>query len=103
MAEMLGYTTPEELIGLATDISQQILVSPQKFSILVEEMILARDWIQKQARLRTKNGHIIIANLKGRKVANLDNSVSYFELFAEDVTQKTLVFEMLSKNTVSDH
>ena len=86
-ANMLGYSSPYELVTLVTNISAQIYVDGDKRNADMAGILNSNGWYTTKNRYRRKDGTIINIKLTARKVLNQDGTISYFEGFVEDLSE----------------
>jgi PAS domain S-box-containing protein len=86
IASILGYASPEELIGQVTDMQNQIYVDPgrrSEFKKQMEEKTLVRDF---EAEIKCKNGARKWININACRVAKPDGSLLHYQGFVVDIT-----------------
>lgn len=89
-SNMLGYTSPEELIEQITDIRTQVYCDPGQRDEIVATMLAQSEWVFAEGNFRCKDGGIITVSIKGRKIMDLDSKgeIAYLEVFIEDITER---------------
>ncbi len=100
LAKMLGYSSPEELVELISDMSTQIYVDPSLRHDQIKKLMNTEEWVHREDVLwRCKDGSLINVDMTGRKVLNPDGSIAYLEGFIKDITeQKKAEQEIKLKN-----
>jgi PAS domain S-box-containing protein len=83
---MLGYDSEEELMRL--NVEKDIYRHPQIRQRLLKEHAHKDDFRALEAEWRRKDGKFITVRMTGHPVLEKDNSLSYFEVFAEDITER---------------
>jgi PAS domain S-box-containing protein len=86
LVKMLGYESEEEL--LQRNVGKDIYRDPQVREALFREHWRKKDFREVEAEWRTKDGRIITVKITGHPVIEKDDSIAYFEVFAEDVTER---------------
>ncbi len=88
MARMLGYESPDELMGDVTDIKAQIYADPEDRAELLR--VIGRDKTASgfEARYRRKDGSLMWASTYARPVHNDQGELLYVEGTFEDVTER---------------
>jgi PAS domain S-box-containing protein len=83
---MLGYESEAEL--LRCNVERDIYRDPQARQHLLKEHLQKEDFREIEAEWRRKDGKIITVRMTGHPVLQKDNSLDYFEVFAEDITER---------------
>jgi two-component system cell cycle sensor histidine kinase/response regulator CckA len=86
LVTMLGYDSEEEL--MRRNMERDIYRDPQTRQRLLKENSHKNDFRALEAEWRRKDGKIITVRMTGHPVLEKDNSLSYFEVFAEDITER---------------
>ena len=89
-ATMLGYASPDELIECITNIETQVYCDPNMHVEFVGAIMKNAGWAYADVAFRQKDGGVISVRIKSRKVLNIDGTLSYFEGFADDITERKL-------------
>ncbi len=98
-SKILGYKTPEELIGSIIDIASQVYVNPEDRLKLLD-LLSVNDLVEEfEFRAYRKDGSMIWLLANARAVRNEDGSIDYFEGRVQDITQRKGVEEKL-QNTL---
>ncbi len=86
LRKMLGYDSAEDLAGkhLATDVFRYAA----EYQRLADLLIHAEEIKDVEAEWKRKTGTPITVRCSGRRVNHEDGTPSYFQVFAEDVTEK---------------
>ncbi len=90
---MLGYDSEEEL--LHCNMEKDIYRDPLARQRLVKENGHKQDFRAVEADWRKKAGDIITVRLTGRAVLHKNDSLAYFEVFAEDITERRVLERQL--------
>ena len=83
---MLGYDSQEELMRL--NMEKDVYRDPQSRRRFLKEHGQNQDFRGVEAEWRRKDGKFITVRVTGHPVLEKDNSVAYFEIFAEDITER---------------
>jgi two-component system, cell cycle sensor histidine kinase and response regulator CckA len=86
LVKMLGYETEEEL--MRCDVEKDICRDPETHQRLVRDYWRKQDFQDVQAEWRRKDGKIITVKMTGHPILEKDDSLAYFEVFAEDITER---------------
>ena len=86
LVKMLGYESDEELARCSVE--KGIYRDPETRQRLVRDHWQKRDFREVEAEWRKRDGDIIIVRMTGHPVREKDNSLAYFEVFAEDITER---------------
>jgi two-component system, cell cycle sensor histidine kinase and response regulator CckA len=86
LQKMLGYESEAEL--LRCNMTMDVYCDPASRLRIVNECWNKKDFREIEARWKRKDGKVIEVRLTGRTVHDSDRRVSYFEVFAEDVTER---------------
>ncbi len=93
MARMLGYDSTEELLAVP-DIAV-LYTTPAKRAELIERYS-HEDIIENvEVDWRRKDGTVITVRINGRSVRGPQDQLEYFEMLAEDVTERKLLEQQL--------
>lgn len=96
MANILGYSSPRELMAEVTDIGRQLYVDPGERSELFRRVMaeeLVRDF---EARLRRRDGEEVWLSLSLRAVCDDNGALHHVEGFAVNVTERKRAQEALA-------
>ena len=93
LQKMIGYELKEELLN--KDLPTEIFRQPAEYQRLTE--LLARTQESKDVELEWKrqDGALITVHCSGRRVNDENGAPAYFEVFAEDVTEKRVLEKQL--------
>jgi two-component system cell cycle sensor histidine kinase/response regulator CckA len=83
---MLGYDSEEEL--MRRNMENDIYRDPVVRRRLLKEHSQSDDFRALEAEWRRKDGKFITVRMTGHPVLEKDNSIAYFEVFAEDITER---------------
>src|SRR5260370_38619755 len=86
LVKLLGYESEEELTRC--NVEKDIYRNPETHQRLVRDHWQKRGFREVEAEWRKKDGDIIIVRMTGHPVREKDNSLAYFEVFAEDITER---------------
>lgn len=86
LVKMLGYESEEEL--MRCDAEKDICRDPETHQRLVRDYWRKQDFRDVEAAWRRKDGKIITVIMTGHPVLEKDDSPPYFEVFAEDITER---------------
>jgi PAS domain S-box-containing protein len=86
LAWMLGYESPEEMIGVVTDIGQQQYVHPED-RMKLKELYACLGVVHRfETQMYRKDGAMIWISLNGRAVKGEDGEILCYEGTIEDIT-----------------
>src|SRR6266436_7411951 len=86
LVKMLGYESDEEL--MRCDVEKDICRDPETHQRLVRDYWRKQDFRDVEAQWRRKDGKIITVKMTGHPVLEKADSPAYFEVFAEDITER---------------
>src|SRR5260370_18725656 len=86
LVKLLGYESEEELTRC--NVEKDIYRNPETRQRLVRDHWQKRDFREVEAEWRKKDGDIIVVRMTGHPVREKDHSFAYFEVFAEDITER---------------
>ena len=93
LLNMLGYESEEQLCHL--NMERDVYHDPKQRQRLLGEHSQKEDFHNVEVQWKRKDGKIITALLNGRRVASPDHGQTYFEEFAEDITQHRILERQL--------
>jgi PAS domain S-box-containing protein len=93
LVNMLGYESEEELCKL--NMEHDVYHDPRQRQSLIDEHSQKDDFHNLEVQWKRKDGNIITALLNGRRVAGPDHAQTYYEEFAEDITQRRILERQL--------
>jgi len=100
-ARTLGYESPEEVLGTIHDISRQLFVDPQSYHTL-KTLLKHQGFIEGfETEFYKRDGAKIWVSINARAVKNGNDTISYFEGFHQDITQRKRAEEALKKSVES--
>ena len=103
MARMLGFSSPDDLVGSVSDIGQQLHVSPQRRAEF-RQLLADQDRIQDfECLVYRKDGSSIWISLAARAVRDATGSLLYFEGIAQDITERKLAEKALRNSEALYH
>jgi PAS domain S-box-containing protein len=98
MAKLLGYDSPEEVIGGITDIAAQVYAEPPKRDTIRDAALKAGGRVTTRARYRRKDGTMWDGLLHLRIVSDPHGKPSHNEGFVEDITERVRAEEALQQS-----
>jgi two-component system cell cycle sensor histidine kinase/response regulator CckA len=93
LVRMLGYGSEEELCKL--DMARDIYHDAKQRERIVEEHSQEKDFHNVEVQWRRKDGKVITALLSGHRVAGPEDAPAYYEVFAEDITERRVLERQL--------
>src|SRR5229473_3657496 len=93
LQNMLGYASEDEL--LRCNLSTDIFRDPAEYERLKDLLNRAEDFKNVEVGWKRKDGAHITVQCSGRPVKDENGAIAYFELFAEDVTQRRILERQL--------
>jgi PAS domain S-box-containing protein len=97
MANILGYSNPEELIISMTDIESQLYEYP-KDRLKLQHLLKRNNQVNAfELQVRKKNGEVIWAHLNIRMVKDEEGNILHFEGILEDITKRKVAEEKLKQ------
>ncbi len=93
LQNMLGYASQDEL--LRCNLSTDIFRDPAEYERLKDLLNRAEDFKNVEVGWKRKDGAHITVQCSGRPVKDENGAIAYFELFAEDVTQRRILERQL--------
>jgi PAS domain S-box-containing protein len=86
LAQMLGYDSPAELLGL--DLARDVYVESSERDRLIAQYEAAEAIRGVEVAWKRKDGHHILVRLSGRPLRGDDGQVVGFSMIAEDITEE---------------
>ncbi len=102
LARLLGFESPEELMGSIYDIGTQMYLEParrKEFLRRIEERGSVKDFVSK---IRRRDGRIIWVSESARKILDTDGSTMCFEGSVEDITLRKKAEDQLKRQAFHD-
>jgi len=97
LVDMLGYDSPEDLLSL--DLARDVYADKGQRQVLVDRHGDSLEIVAAEEVLwRRKDGEVIFVTLTGRPVLGNDGSVAFFEMIAEDVSDRNRLAEQLRQS-----
>jgi len=93
LQNMLGYASQDEL--LRCNLSTDIFRDPAEYERLKDLLNRAEDFKNVEVGWKRNDGAHITVQCSGRPVKDENGAIAYFELFAEDVTQRRILERQL--------
>ncbi|WP_280155511.1 ATP-binding protein [Piscinibacter sp. XHJ-5] len=97
-ASMLGYSSPEELLGSVTDIGQQLYVHPKDREDFLQKLLERDAMVGYELNLRHRDGRPIWVSSSMRIVRDAGGTPLYIEAFGTDVTERRNAQEELRRH-----
>ena len=88
LADIYGYTSPEDLIANLTDIACQLYVDPGKREAFADLMARQDRVHSFEARVFRRDGSIIWISESARCVRDADGRIRYYEGTVQDITER---------------
>ena len=88
IALMLGYDSPEQLIGEVTDLAQQVYMTPQDRSAFINKMSSGDTLGVYEFQVRRRDGSIIWVQGSARAIRDAHNEILFFEGSLNDITDR---------------
>ena len=89
LADMLGYSSPQELISDTADMTTQIYADPEARPRIMDVLMATDGWMHlDEVTWRRKDGSLIAVDMTGRKVLDERGHLAYLEGFIRDVTAR---------------
>ena len=99
LSRVLGYSSPEDLIGAITDMSTQIYASQETRKVVMNTLNKTDGWAHwDDVVWKKKDGSIITVDMTGRKVLNENGELKYLEGFIVDITEQKQAEDALKKS-----
>ncbi|MGB2589881.1 MAG: PAS domain S-box protein [Candidatus Acidiferrum sp.] len=86
LVRMLGYESQAEL--MQKNVERDIYVDLKARRRVLDDHLQRDDFQATEAEWRRKDGKIITVRMTGHPILEKDNSIAYFEVFAEDITER---------------
>jgi len=93
LQRMLGYERMDEL--LARDLPSEIFRHAGEYERLIHQLTRAKEIKDVEMEWKRKDGTWITVRCSGRRVDDANSVAAYFEVFAEDVTEKRVLEKQL--------
>jgi diguanylate cyclase (GGDEF)-like protein/PAS domain S-box-containing protein len=90
LAEIYGYTSPQDLISNLTDIEHQLYVDPQRRLELIKLLEEQEEVKLFESEVYRKDGSVIWTSENVHAVRDMSGNILYFEGTVEDVTASKL-------------
>ncbi len=89
LVRMLKYDSEEELLEL--NMECDVYLDARQHQHLIEENSQKEEFHNLEVQWKRKDGKIITALLSGHRVAGPDHAFAYYEVFAEDITERRVL------------
>lgn len=100
LVRMLGYQSEAEL--LERNIQTDVYANPEFREQLIDDYWQHKDFRDVEAQWKRKNGERIVVRLSGRPVEGSAGGLDYFEVFAEDITERRSLERQLLQSQKMD-
>ena len=100
LAEILGYSSSEEVVQTATDVAQHVWLYPEERSSFLE--LLDKEGVVRnyECQFKRKDGTPIWVSANSRRVCGSDGNTIWYEGFLQDVTERKLTENKLRESEV---
>jgi diguanylate cyclase (GGDEF)-like protein/PAS domain S-box-containing protein len=98
LARIRGYDSPEELVSMAADLTQDVWVNREERTQYVRQLEEHGSIRGFECQLKRKDGRHIWASLNDRVVCGADGRFLYLEGFMEDITERKRAEKQLRDN-----
>ncbi len=95
LAHGLGYESPEQLMAEIDDVALQVHASPGQRDALIDEVNGSDSQFRFEGQYLRRDGSIIVAEVQGRVIRDGNGSIVCLEGFAQDVTERKRLGEVL--------
>ena len=100
-ARTLGYESPQEVLSTINDISRQLYVNSESYQTL-KTLLTEKGFIEGyETEFYKKDGSKIWVSINARAVRNGNETISFFEGFHQDITQRKQAENALKKSVES--
>lgn len=93
LQKMLGYESKEDLLG--RDLKTEIFRDSDDYNRLMETLLRTAEIKDVEMEWKRKDGTPITVHCSGRRVNDENGALAYFDVFAEDVTEKRVLEKQL--------
>ncbi len=93
LQKMLGYDSPGDLLEM--NLARDLYVEPQEHQRILDELAARKSFKDIEVEWKRKDGALTKARCSGLLVKDEAEEEAYFEVFAEDVTEKRLLERQL--------
>jgi diguanylate cyclase (GGDEF)-like protein/PAS domain S-box-containing protein len=100
MAEMYGYSSPEEMLADVKSIAAQIYAEPMLREELAYLLAKHREVLGFESLDRRKNDSAFWTSMNARAVKNADGKILYYEGFVTDITERKRIEMELLENQI---
>ena len=98
LAKMLGYSSPEKVVGSVTSIAGQVYFEPPQYSAVSAAVLDAGGILRTENRYRRRDGSLWYGMLHLRIVPDEEGRPSHYEGFVEDITERIAAEDALRKS-----
>ena len=96
LVNMLGYDTADQVLDLS--LAKDVYVEPDERARLVQQYHKDQQISGVEVRWKRRDGKAIIVRLSGRAMTDSEGKTVYFEMIAEDVTERRALEEQLRQS-----
>lgn len=96
LANILGYSSPDELQAAVTDIGRQLHINEEKRQDLVETIHAQGFVVGNEIALRSKDGRPVFCLISMYAIRNTDGTISHFEGSLIDISKRKQAEEQLA-------
>ncbi|MEO8751223.1 MAG: EAL domain-containing protein [Casimicrobiaceae bacterium] len=96
-AELLGYSSPQELVAEVHDLGEQVYVDPADRKAFVEELLAGRTVHAFETRFKRKHGEVIWVSLGARLETDEGSGLRYFLGSIQDITERKAQQEKIAR------
>ncbi len=97
LAQMFGYSTPEELIANLVDLDRHLYINPNRRQEFVTEIERKGIVTNFESQIRHRNGNIIWISETAHAVRDREDKLIYYEGTASDITKRKQSDEVLQR------
>ncbi len=97
-AQMLGYSSPEELIDSITDIATQIYADPADRGKFIHLLEIQDEVIDHECRFRRRDGTVLWVSRNARAVRDQNGNITRYQGLVSEITERKLIEEELRQN-----
>ncbi|MBI5034331.1 MAG: PAS domain S-box protein [Chloroflexi bacterium] len=87
-ARMFGFASPQEMMTTITDPAHQLYLDPLKHAQVLAQTLESHGWYRTTNQYRYRDGSIITASLRIRKVLDSNGNLAYLEEILDNITER---------------